>query len=449
MPSVRITALPSLFERYTVALEPSLKSSETFCASQAASTWSTALRFGSVGCCRSTGARRCHRRPPRPRRQRPASWRSVSHGDEIGALGACGVPDLGRAGASAASSRQSRDGRLRGQRTDRRDAGQHRGAQAAGGARAASSASRAVASRRLATSAWQSRHPGRCASNVARSRRRVRRRRRHRTARAGTRSLSHPHRVSETDQTVPDSCLGRAHRKVEHGGDLRVRVALEIGQLQRFSLDLGERAPSPAGPFVPPSRPVRPRRSSRAPPSGCPGGTSCRGWCSPRPNGPGPPTLRCTSVRIHETALPLSASNRLAVRQISRNASWATSSAWAGSRTTRTANPKARAEVASYSWAKAASSPRPDSSAAQPGRGEPSLPPGCRRALQAPVQGSRRHRNWSGFTWNLSQIVLARAHRNRTCKVVRSIARTVRMGVPSGRVFRPSWARQGTRISVR
>ena len=34
-------------------------------------------------------------------------------------------------------------------------------------------------------------------------------------------------------------------------------------------------------------------------------------------------------------------------RQISRNASWATSSAWAGSRTTRTASPKTRAAVAS------------------------------------------------------------------------------------------------------
>ena len=36
--------------------------------------------------------------------------------------------------------------------------------------------------------------------------------------------------------------LGRAHRKVEHRGDLRVRVALEVGELQRFSLDLGQGA---------------------------------------------------------------------------------------------------------------------------------------------------------------------------------------------------------------
>ena len=63
--------------------------------------------------------------------------------------------------------------------------------------------------------------------------------------------------------------------------------------------------------------------------------------------------LRCTIVSIQETALPLAGSNRLAVRQISRNASWATSSAWVGSRTTRTASPKTRAAIASYSSAKA------------------------------------------------------------------------------------------------
>ena len=53
--------------------------------------------------------------------------------------------------------------------------------------------------------------------------------------------------------------------------------------------------------------------------------------------------LRCTMVSSQERALPLPESNRAALRQISRKASWATSSAWAGSRTTRTASPKTRA----------------------------------------------------------------------------------------------------------
>src|SRR4051794_26045062 len=57
--------------------------------------------------------------------------------------------------------------------------------------------------------------------------------------------------------------------------------------------------------------------------------------------------------------LPLATSNRAACRQQSRYDSWVTSSAWARSRSTRTARPNARDEVASYHSAKALSSPRP------------------------------------------------------------------------------------------
>ena len=49
--------------------------------------------------------------------------------------------------------------------------------------------------------------------------------------------------------------------------------------------------------------------------------------------------LRCAIVISHEIALPLAGSNRLAVRHVSRYASWVTSWAWAGSRTTRRARP--------------------------------------------------------------------------------------------------------------
>src|SRR5262245_6959209 len=79
-------------------------------------------------------------------------------------------------------------------------------------------------------------------------------------------------------------------------------------------------------------------------------------------------------VSSQPSGLPLAGSKRPEVRQISRNASWATSSAWAGSRTTRTASPKIREEVASYSWANAASSPFPQalSSATRSGPAAPS-----------------------------------------------------------------------------
>src|SRR3546814_14381149 len=64
--------------------------------------------------------------------------------------------------------------------------------------------------------------------------------------------------------------------------------------------------------------------------------------------------LRCTIVISQERALPRWGSKRLAVRQISRNASWVTYSAWARSRTTRSAGPCTRGAVASSRAAKAA-----------------------------------------------------------------------------------------------
>ena len=72
----------------------------------------------------------------------------------------------------------------------------------------------------------------------------------------------------------------------------------------------------------------------------------------------------------------MAGSNRAAMRQISRNASWATSSAWAGSRTTRRASPKTRAAWRRTAAAKAPSSPRPQaaSRSAEVGR-RPTPPP--------------------------------------------------------------------------
>ena len=135
-------------------------------------------------------------------------------------------------------------------------------------------------------------------------RRRVRRRRRHRTACALTRSLSHPHRVPETDQSVPDPGLGRAHRKVEHRGDLRVRVALEVGELQRFVAGPRSTSPTPVGPFVPPSRHVLPRRSSRAPRPGCSWWYVVSRRVLASADRTRSTALRCTIVRTQETALP-------------------------------------------------------------------------------------------------------------------------------------------------
>src|SRR3954451_23464793 len=64
-------------------------------------------------------------------------------------------------------------------------------------------------------------------------------------------------------------------------------------------------------------------------------------------------------VSIHDRALPRSGSYRVAERQISRNASWVTSSAWARSRTTRRTSPNTRDAAASYRREKDSSSPHP------------------------------------------------------------------------------------------
>src|SRR6478735_11473173 len=112
--------------------------------------------------------------------------------------------------------------------------------------------------------------------------------------------------------------------------------------------------------------------------------------------------LRCTRVRIHETALPLAWSNRLAVRQISRKASWATSSAWLGSRTTRTASPNARAAVASYSRANAASSPRPESLSSSARSSGGSAPAAAESAVTR--SGGSEESELVRVTWQPSQI---------------------------------------------
>jgi hypothetical protein len=68
------------------------------------------------------------------------------------------------------------------------------------------------------------------------------------------------------------------------------------------------------------------------------GGTSRRGGWPPRRSGPGRPPCGARSSAARRRRCP-AGSKRAAVRQISRKASWVTSSAWAGSRTTRSARP--------------------------------------------------------------------------------------------------------------
>src|SRR3954462_12825254 len=143
MPSVRITALPLLFDRYTDALEPSLKSSDTFWASAAARTWSAAetedVFWSSQGCQATptaTEAATAAAATSEATRNRRRRIGTTLLGADSSVRGWAISGGSGRMVEIPASTEVRRE---------------------SGGVMAASSAIRAAASRRLETSAWQSR----------------------------------------------------------------------------------------------------------------------------------------------------------------------------------------------------------------------------------------------------------------------------------------------------
>ena len=216
--------------------------------------------------------------------------------------------------------------------------------------------------------------PARCGSKRARSTSSSASTRTRRTAR-GCRSCSYSDCVTEPDQAVANPGLCGPDREVEEAGHLGVRVAPEVRQLDGFALHLGE-APSA----------LRTRRAS----SEAVAASAVVSWSTvwlrwwyvesrrldASAHGPGRPpcgarSSAATTRRSPGGVVPAG------LRQISRNASWVTSSACAGSRTTRRARPCTRAAVASYNSANAARSPRAErwsSSARSPGPAPPAPP---------------------------------------------------------------------------
>ena len=228
------------------------------------------------------------RRPGRRPRRRPAAT-----------SGAGGAGGAGAAGP-ASRGRRRRGGRRGGSGRTVRDAGQH----ASRAGRRAGSARRRRPAARRPRAGWRPRpgSPGtrRGAARTGPARcRRARRRRRRRTAR-GCRLVHAPtpivsrRRIRPSRMRVLAVPTGRSSMR----GHLRVRVAPEVGELQRLALDLGQGVERRRGPGVPRSRPGRPRRSSRARPRWlllvvrrvAPG-------ARPRPSGPGrrPCGARCVS----------------------------------------------------------------------------------------------------------------------------------------------------------
>ena len=166
----------------------------------------------------------------------------------------------------------------------------------------------------------------------------ARRARSRRSVRVGPRRLhSLIQKLAQAREPGEHSALDRAERLPETLGELRLRIAAVVGELDRLALLVGQCWSA----VCTRSRSSRSHAASSAEPSdgsGAPSSGSVRRRCSRRTRST---ARRCTSVRIQVDAFARSGMNEPALRQSPRNASCTASSASASSRSTRYASPYA------------------------------------------------------------------------------------------------------------